>query len=340
MPLGLPPVIDALVEHTEELDPSDVNNIRLRERLWLRGIEVLQDVFGSWDWDFRYAVDEPHTLTAGENSVAAPSDFLAMAPEGSIWVPSRNWEIKYRTQADLMRIRRETNNGTGLPRFFSVFGANSSGIPLLQFERETDVAYDAIMDYQKRCPIITDRPSAMTAATTVGSSTLDGGVYQFRLVFVTADGESFPGEIVSVTVAGPNTDFVTLTCQGPRFAPSWSKVTSLNLYATEAGGSTFYRHTTGILPTATTIVVTTDVTTATPLTDGYSGLESIPEDFVLSVFMEGVKVLNAYDKGDSRSAGEQEGRYRKNLARAKANYPTFEDKKRVGDQGLTLYRMH
>ena len=194
------------------------------------------------------------------------------------------------------------------------------------------------MDYERRPPVLTDRPDDLTAAITEGgTSTFTAGVYQWKLVYVTAEGESWPSDAVSATVSNAMTDEIVLTLPA---APTWANVTSKRLYGTQRDGSTFYLHTSGIDPYETTVTLTAPVAgTEDEITAGDSGLERLPEG-LFGVLLEGLKVAIGYDEGDSRSGGEAEGRFRKRLGRFKRESPAYERKARIGDLGLPSYRMH
>jgi hypothetical protein len=336
--LNLPAIIDAIIEHSEEVDPRDYNAIRLRKRVWLRAIEILQEIWDSWDWDFRYKVDGSMTLTSGQDTATAPSDFHALAYEGAVWLPApRNSPLFERPSFELMEIRRSNPTAQGFPQRFCVFGGDDTGLPTFQFDRLADQTYTLQLDYEKRPPALVDRPDDLTASVEDGVSTLTAGVYQFKLVYVTADGASLPSDAVSATVVDSNADTITLTFPEP---PSWSQVTSKSLYMTPVGTSTFRLHTASIANSTTSQTVTAPVSGSADLIEtGFSGLERLPEG-LFGVLLAGLKEELGYDEGDSRSGGEAEGRFRKRLARFKREYPAFERKGRMGDLALTQYRMH
>jgi hypothetical protein len=335
--VNLPAVIDALIEHSEEVDPRDYNAIRLRRRVWLRAIEIVQEVWDSWDWDFRYKVGESLTLTAGQNSVTAPSDFHSIAYEGSLWVPSRNWNIREVPANVLMEYRRMNSSAVGIPQYFAVFGGTDAGLPVIQFDRNADTTYTLALDYEKRPPRLLDRPDAVTAVASDDASTLPEGVYRLKLVYVSPDGNGPPSDATSVTVTGDNVQIITVTMSEP---PTFSNATSKTLFMTEADGTTYYEHTDDIEVDDTSIVISAPVSIASDeITAGFSGIDRLPEG-LFGVILAGLKEELGYDEGDSRSGGEAEGRFRKRLARFKREYPSFERKLRQGDLGLTTFRMH
>lgn len=335
--MNLPAAIDAIVEHTLEVDPRDFNAIRLRRRVWLRSIETLQEIWDSWDWEFRYKVDEALTLPSGENEVSAPADFHSIAYEGAMWIPTQNSPVHERPSNWLMECRRRNPTATGFPEYFAAFGAGESGVAVLRFDKLASGNVVLQMDYERRPPALTDRPDDLSAVVGTGVSTFTAGVYGWKLVYVTAEGESFPSDAVSTTIVNPLTDIVTLTI--PQ-APTWSQVTSKRLYGTEDDGATYYLHTSGIDPQEETLVVTAPATSAADeIGAGYSGLERLPEG-LFGVVLEGLKVAMGYDEGDSRSGAEAEGRFRKRLGRFKRESPAYERKARIGDLGIPAYRMH
>lgn len=334
--MNLPAAIDAIVEHTLEVDPRDFNAIRLRRRVWLRSIETLQEIWDSWDWEFRYKVDEALTLPSGENEVSAPADFHSIAYEGAMWIPSQNSPVHERPSNWLMECRRRNPTATGFPEYFAAFGAGDSGVAVLRFDKLASGDVVLQMDYERRPPALTDRPDDLSAAVSDATSTFTAGVYGWKLVYVTAEGESIPSSAVTSTISGVN-QVVTLTIPA---APTWSAIVSKSLYGTVQDGSTYRLHTADIDPAATTLVLTAPVSGgADVIGAGNSGLERLPEG-LFGVMLEGLKVATGYDEGDSRSGGEAEGRFRKRLGRFKRESPAYERKARIGDLGIPAYRMH
>lgn len=336
--MNLPAAIDAILEHTLEVDPRDFNAIRLRRRVWLRAIEYLQEIWDSWDWEFRYKVDESLTLPSGANEVAAPADFHSVAYEGALFIPAQHQPILERPASWLMEYRRRNPDVHGFPEYFATFGGTDGGLAMLRFEKEAQGNITLQMDYERRPPALTDRPDDLSAVVDdASSSTFTAGVYGWRLVYVTAEGESWPSDAVSTTLTAGATDSITLTIPA---APTWARVTSKRLYGTEVDGSTYRLHTTGIDPYETTLSLTAPVSgSADVLGDPDSGLERCPEG-LFGVLLEGLKVAMGYDEGDSRSGGETEGRFRKRLGRFQRESPAYERKARIGDLGLPSYRMH
>lgn len=335
--MNLPAQIDAILEHTLEVDPRDYNAIRLRRRVWLRAIEILQEIWDSWDWDFRYKVDEALVLPSGENEVTAPADFHSIAYEGAMWIPSQTQPVFERPANWLMEYRRHNPSVQGFPEYFAAFGGTDGGLSVLRFDKLAGGDVTLQMDYQRRAPALTDRPDDLEAVITQDVSTFAAGAYQWKLVYVTAEDESWPSDAVVTDVSLANQDVITLTLPA---APTWSKVISKSLYGTVADGSTFHLHTAGIDPQETSIVLTAPVAgSEDEITAGNSGLERLPEG-LFGVLLEGLKVAMGYDEGDSRSGGEAEGRFRKRLGRFQRESPAYERKARIGDLGLPSYRMH
>jgi hypothetical protein len=336
--MNLPAAIDAILEHTLEVDPRDFNAIRLRRRVWLRAIEYLQEIWDSWDWEFRYKVDEPLVLPSGDNEVTAPADFHSIAYEGAMWIPAQRTPVLERPANWLMEYRRRNPTVSGFPEYFAAFGADSDGLAVLRFDKLAGGDVTLQMDYERRPPILTDRPDDLTAVVNTGGvSTFTAGVYQWELVYESAEGESMPSDPVSTTITNALTDTITLTI--PK-APTWARIVSKNLYGTEVDGSTFRLHTDDIDPDEETLTLTAPVSgAAAEIGTTSSGLERLPEG-LFGVLLEGLKVAMAYDEGDSRSGGEAEGRFRKRLGRFKRESPAYERKARIGDLGIPSYRMH
>jgi hypothetical protein len=336
--VNLPAAIDAILEHTLEVDPRDYNAIRLRRRVWLRSIEALQEIWDSWDWDFRYRVDVSLTLPSGDNEVSAPSDFHSIAYEGAMWIPAQRTPVLERPSNWLMEYRRANPTVTGVPEYFAAFGESDTGIPMLRFDKLASGDVVLQLDYERRPPALTDRPDDLAGTVVPDTvSTFTAGDYGWKLVYVTAEGESFPSAAEVTTLDNGATDTITLTI--PK-APTWAQVTSKRLYGTQVDGSTYRLHTTGIDPETETLTLTAPVSgSADVIGSGYSGLERLPEG-LFGVLLEGLKVAMGYDEGDSRSGGEAEGRFRKRLGRFQRESPAYERKARIGDLGLTAYRMH
>ncbi len=335
--MNLPAAIDAILEHTLEVNPRDFNAIRLRRRIWLRSIETLQEIWDSWDWDFRYKVDEALVLPSGENEVTAPTDFHSIAYEGAMWIPSQRSPVHERPSNWLMEWRRRNPAATGYPEYFAAFGEDDNGIPVLRFDKIASGDVTLQLDYERRPPILTDRPDDLEITQVDGVSTIPAGAYGFKLVYVTSEGESFASAAATTTVPLSNLFQFQITLPE---APTWARVTSKSLYMTTVDTSTYRLHTADIEPDETSVTITAPVSGSADLIGtGYSGLERLPEG-LFGVLLEGLKVATGYDEGDSRSGGEAEGRFRKRLGRFQRESPAYERKARIGDLGITSYRMH
>ena len=336
--MKLSELIDALLIHTSERRgvDDDFDQV-LRERYWLRTIEVLEEFFGSWEWPFRYGTSAV-SLTAGSSSCSAPSDFLTTGTEGGLFVTARRQEIVFKPSHWLLQARRLDGDAAGLPDYYTVFGRDSSGIQKFEFERLADATYSIDVDYERRAPHIVDRAPAPLASAVTGAG-LGIGVYKYAMTVTTADGESAIGLIVTVTTTGGNQKVTLSNLWVP---PSWGRITTKTLYRTAVGGSTF-KLLSAItdLSTLTLDDTTADGSLGATAPTGTSGLELIPDDYCRSVIMEGVIALDARDLGDLRSASEHDARYRRQLNRAKANSQQGRESTfRIGDQGLPRWGMH
>jgi hypothetical protein len=236
-----------------------------------------------------------------------------------------------------MAYRRRNPTASGFPEYFAAFGGDADGLAVLRFDKLASGDVTLQMDYERRPPVLADRPDALTAVIGEDVSTFTAGTYGWKLVYVTAEGESFPSDPLETVLENGSTDVITMTIPS---APTWAHVTSKSLYGTTVGGSTYRLHTASIDPYETTLTLTAPVSgTADIIGAGYSGLERLPEG-LFGVMLEGLKVAMGYDEGDSRSGGEAEGRFRKRLGRFQRESPAYERKARIGDLGLPSYRMH
>jgi len=208
----------------------------------------------------------------------------------------------------------------------------------VEFERQSDANYTVSVTYIQRPPLLVDRPAAPSGTAQVGS-TLGVGTYQYRLPFVTPEGETDGGLIFTITTS---TGITNVALTDIPTGPTWANVTGRKVYRTVVDGSTFK-----LLATATENISTSftdsiaDGSLGADLATGFSGVELIPAEYPGSCIQEGMIVLDARDKGDMRSASELEARWRKNCARAWANRQIGREKNmRLGDEGLIRFRMH
>lgn len=336
--------IDSFLAYTIELatDAATLNSSadyirRHRERLWLRGQTVLEEIWGDWEWEFRYTVGASATLTAANSSCNAPSDYHIGGYEGGVWIPALNREIIFMPLHRLLDERRRNSVQTGVPTYYSVANTDSSGVPKLEFDRTADSTYTLAIDHERRAPRLLDKPPTVTAADSGGSGSPDGA-YQYKLTLVNADGET-DGSVASsaVTVV---TNIITVS--SIYVPPGFAQVTSKKLYRTIAGDDDYHLVAT-LDPEDTTVNDNTSdaaAAAAASLSTSYSGLEKLPSEYH-PLFLLALEVLDAKDHGDGRSAAELEGRYRKSLARAKANAGSgLERLQRTGEAGLMSWRMH
>jgi hypothetical protein len=336
--------IDAFLAYTIELaiDAATLNSSAApyrthRERLWLRSQQCIEEIWGDWEWDFRYTVGASATLTAAATSCSAPSDYHVGGYEGSVWIPAQNREIMYLPLHRLLDERRRSGSATGIPDYFSIADTSSAGVPKFEFDRTADATYTLAVDYERRAPQLLDKPHAPTAADANGAGNPDGS-YQYKLTLVNADGETDGSAAsTSVTVA---TNIITVS--NIYVPPGFANCTSKKLYRTITGANDYHLITTLAVSDTSYNDNTSDATAAAAaaLSTSYSGLEKLPSEYH-SLFLLALEVLDAKDHGDGRSAAELEGRYRKSLARAKANSaPGKERLQRVGEIGLMPWRMH
>lgn len=333
-------LIDAVVVHfNDAIDPDDGGNKLLRERIWLRTQEIIQDFWDEHEWDFKYKEATNIALGLGSDNVAAPSDFHSEGYEGGLWIPSQQHQVRFERPQELFRRKREVQQGSGRPDYYTLLDLDPTSLtPLFVFERAADAAYTLFSVYEQRPPIVADRPAAPVAALASGTS-LSIGAYQYRVTYVTAEGETDGGLIVSITTTAGNQ---VVSLSSIPVAPSWSGVTSRKVYRTAVGGSIFKLLTTLSDNTTTfTDTIADGSLGATIPTPGFSGLEEIPAEYHVSVIQEGVIGLDARDKGDPRSGAEHEARYRKRMARAWQNRQIGRERNmRIGDEGLIRFRMH
>lgn len=336
--------IDAFLAYTIEIatDAATLNSAsapyRLhRERLWLRSQQILEEFWGCWEWPFRYTVGASATLTSGQTSCNAPSDYHIGGYEGSVWIPAQNRELGYLPLHRLLDERRRSGSSTGIPDYFAVANTDSAGVPKFEFDRTSDQTYTLAVDHERRAPRLLDKPPTVTAADSGGSGSPDGS-YRYKLTLINADGEtdgSLASDAVTVT-----TNIITLS--SIYVPPGFAMVTSKKLYRTIDGADDYHLVATLDPDETTTNDNTSDAAAASAasLSTSFSGLEKVPSEYH-TVIIQGLEVLDAKDHGDGRSAAELEGRWRKTLARAKANCVEGRERfTRVGEIGLMPWRMH
>lgn len=87
-------LIDAALTLFEGLDPDDGGNARARAQL-LALQQMVQDELEDrpGGLQYLYTVDTTLTIAANANSVAFPTNYRDMGPEGSLWIPSLNRQL-------------------------------------------------------------------------------------------------------------------------------------------------------------------------------------------------------------------------------------------------------
>lgn len=153
-------LIDELMEDTLEISATDSTNAAQRTRC-LRAIQAaLQIIYMADDWDFKQVLAGTTTLSAGGYSAVAPSGFMQVGHNGSVWLQN-DVELERADARWVNRIRRDRGTSRAKPQFYAVSGQDStSKRPLIIFDALSDAAYTIELDYEKICPTITDATSA------------------------------------------------------------------------------------------------------------------------------------------------------------------------------------
>ena len=232
-----------------------------------------------------------------------PADFGSFSTNGGIYIQgqSKRGGLTYKAPRAMAEIQKIHPNRRGYPELYTLEGMTSAGLRKITVWPTPDVATVLeLTRYAKVTPRIVDKPHRPTAADS-GSAGNPNGAYTYQIAFVTADGET-EGGIVSESVT-VDTNQITLTDIATD--DMWV-ATSRKIYRTEAGGA--QHKLVATLSDNVTTTYTDDVADGslgddvlTPVT-AVSGTFQFPEDFHLTLLLEGLKARLKHSKGDLRDA--------------------------------------
>lgn len=330
-------LIDVYLLHKLNVGSTDHQNSLQRRRCTEAIQEVVEEVWDEADWDNKQATTTG-TLTATNDSVDAPSNFVTFGEGGGLFIQiGGQWErLEYLDPASLFAERENNRNGNGCPEFYTVSQQDSTYLAQIIFDRVADTTYSLRFYYDSIPPVILDRPLALTAEDSGDAGNPDG-IYEYRVVFVGTDGsESEAGAKATVST---DSNIVELT----NIPIGSTAVVSRKIYRNENSGLVFKLLTTLDDNTTTTYLDNTadgSLGAEMTATATASSLKRVPESYHRSVLLKGLEAKRLLDEG-SALAETKEALYRKELARMKSRRKHgLEDLQRIGEGGLPSFRMH
>lgn len=160
--------IDLVLEDHLEVSSTDSTYTAQRTRVKRAAQAALQIIYLADDWDFKYVTGGTTTLTAGAYSAVAPSGFMQVGHNGSVWLQN-DIELERADPRWVNRIRKERGTTErAKPQFYAVAGQDSSTKrPLLIFDALSDATYTVELDYEKVCPTLVDDSGATNGLDTI-----------------------------------------------------------------------------------------------------------------------------------------------------------------------------
>lgn len=156
-------IIDQVLSYTDNIPPTDADyaNRRIRLLNYLR--EVLAKTWYTREWPFSRR-EVVATVGAGDAYAEAPDRFLKLGDYGSVYLAEQpsgeplDNVPEYRIVAS-----RQTGSTTDVPAIFSIFDQNpTTFLPRFQFPSNSG-AYDIIVSFLLKVPLIDDGGPLNTA---------------------------------------------------------------------------------------------------------------------------------------------------------------------------------
>lgn len=331
-------LITAAINYYLSQGGLDANNANTRKKAEFHLQALADKAWAEAPWHFK--------RTSGSISVSAnagtfnfPSNYSGIGTRGVMFVSGQRFEVRYRP-ADVMSRLRNLDGGTATrPSFWGFRDQSALGIKGgLLYPVNSSALTLLLENYDRRPPIIVDRPVAPTVTSTVGGL-MGTGTWRYRVTYVTADGETEGGPVSSITLGAATAGYIVSIVVPVSPNP---KVTSRKVYRSEVGGTECKLLTTISHNEAVTITDEADDNTlgaTVPLSDtAVTGLELFPAGYHESVFYDGLKARLMNNQGDGRDI-ETDAEFMKGVRLLWVNFK--EDRGRVVRSpryGATAYR--
>lgn len=154
--------VDDVIADGLEVDPTDSTYAAQRARVTRLSQQALEIICLSDDWDFLQVTGGTTTVTAGGYSAVAPSGFMKVGSNGSVWIQN-DVELKRADPQWVNRIRKLKGTGRSKPEFYAISGQDSTTRrPLIIFDALSDATYTIELDYIKTCPTLVDASDLTT----------------------------------------------------------------------------------------------------------------------------------------------------------------------------------
>lgn len=288
----------------DNVDPTDAD-YRPRRRRFLEWCQnTWNDVWNLNDWRWKRTLGTL-TFASGSYEAALPDDFGNLPEQGGIFFGGKRIGT---VNDQIIQDVQQGGGGGQSPLIVSLAGWSTTlRKPVVQLNVQGPQSLPIY--YNKKAPQLADRPWSGLPTVAQGVAGARTGTYQVLQTYTTQDGyEHEPSDIATITVAAKKL-VITPADPGPL---GEHKVKYINLYATVAGGSTFYRLT-QILVTSSAVAAYTDDTAdgalvlLTPFVET-SPMLMVPEDYHHTVLLPGVMAKAKRSKGDTRDwAAEYKG---------------------------------
>lgn len=296
-------IVDFAIQHQEQQNPSALNSLRLREKARALLVELSNFAWTAAPYWWRESEGGTVSLSANDPVGTMPSDFSHFSTQGHPYIQGEGnrGPLRYRQPHALTDLRKRYPDRRSIPELYTLEGRTSAGLAKIVVWPTPGVATVLeLTRYAKVTPRIIDKPTRPAAADS-GSAGNPNGAYTYQVTFETADGETEGGIVSnSLTVVSK-----AIALTGIPTDPMWM-ATARKLYRTEAGGEE--HKLVGTVSDNVTTTFTDDIADGalgaavpTPLT-AVSGVEQFPEDFHLTLLLEGLKARLKHSKGDLRDA--------------------------------------
>lgn len=280
----------------DNVDPTDAD-YRHRRRRFLEWCQnTWNDVWNLNDWRWKRTLGSL-VFPAQSYEAPLPDDFGNIPEQGGIFFGTqRIGSVNDQIVQDV----QQGGGGGQSPLIVSLAGWSPT-LRKTVVQLNVQGPFTLPIYYNKKAPQLADRPWSGLPTVAAGAAGARTGTYQVLQTYTTQDGyEHEPSDIATITVAAKKL-VVTPADPGP-FGEH--KVKYINLYATEAGGSAFYRFV-QIAVTSAAVAAYTDDTAdgalvlLTPFVET-SPMLTVPEDYHHSVLLPGTMAKTKRSKGDTR----------------------------------------
>jgi hypothetical protein len=355
--------VDTCMEDVLEISATDGTYVAQRARVTRITQQALEQVWVADEWDFRQVIGGTTTLAAGDYSAVAPSGFMQIGSNGSVWIQN-DCELQRADAKWVNKIRKQNGTNRAKPQYYAVAGQDSTTKrPLIIFDAISDAAYTIELDYERTCPTLVDVEESLTNGNlTDGLSWSATGDFALTSNAATYTHSTGVGTFLQTSAAarvpwasdGINATFTftyTVSSVTGTPVPVIPNTFALTQQSLEIVPGTYTLEFTGKATTlgdfkisctsATTATITFDNLSLRMSNEATNGLDIFPDEHARSVLKPAVAELLLSLSGDGRVVTELGPRGKAALAQMKARRNQQQpDESRLGDLGLNRWGMH